>query len=60
VERDSAGGKEDCGFGKTWSIEHGEIQPFGKLRTGWQGADGSRQKLEVRDQTSEVRGKADL
>jgi hypothetical protein len=26
----------------------------------WQGADGSRQKLEVRDQTSEVRGKADL
>jgi hypothetical protein len=43
---------QGAGEGKhgAWSME----------KYSWQGADGSRQKLEVRDQTSEVRGKADL
>jgi hypothetical protein len=48
--------------------EHCKVQGAGEGKHGawsmekysWQGADGSRQKLEVRDQTSEVRGKADL
>ena len=26
-----------------WGMEHGEIQPFDKLRTGWQQAGGSGQ-----------------